>query len=509
MNMASKAQSKLTEEIERLRETVSQREQEIENLKIENLFLETLFNGISEEILVLDPEFKIKDANMAFLRRYKLRKADVLGKKCYEVKESSNAPCTFENKPCPLVRAKEAGKRVETTYYQKNAEGEMNELFMIMYPLRLRGKKTQYFMEIARDVTEYRKLIRDLQASEKRFRTILDTATDAILSIDENHKIILFNNAAQTIFGYSSEEVLGKDLNLLIPPKYGDHRPYIRQMLERRESDIVGKTISLTGVRKNGEEFPIELSLSFLEMSGGITFTAIIRDMTVHQQMEKKLLQSERLAAVGLAAAHVAHEIKNPLMIIGGFSNQLGQRLEDEKDLQKLELILEEVRRLEGLVANLGDFTKEYRLVKRHANINSVLTDVVEIMKGVCSSQKYEFKQFLSADVEEISCDPDKLKQVFINIISNGLEAMTGGGAISVSTERLPNGIEVRIADEGIGIPEDDLEHIFEPFYTTRERGSGLGLSISYKIIEAHGGEIWADSSPGKGTSFVIQLPAG
>lgn len=507
--MAYEAQSKLTEEIERLRETVSQREQEIENLKIENLFLETLFNGISEEILVLDPEFKIKEANRAFLKRYKLRKADVLGKKCYEVKERSNAPCTYENKPCALVRAKETGKRVETTYYQKNAEGEMNELFIIMYPLRLRGKKTQYFMEIARDVTEYRKLIRDLQASEKRFRAILDTATDAILSIDENHKIILFNNAAQTIFGYSSEEVLGKDLNLLIPPKYGHHRPYIRRFLERRESDIVGKTISLTGVRKNGEEFPIELSLSFLEMSGGITFTAIIRDMTVHQQMEKKLLQSERLAAVGLAAAHVAHEIKNPLMIIGGFSNQIGQRLEDEKDVQKLEMILEEVRRLEGLVANLGDFTKEYRLVKRHANINSVLTDVVEIMKGVCSSEKYEFKQFLSADVEEISCDPDKLKQVFINIISNGLEAMTGGGAISVSTERLPNGIEVRIADEGIGIPEDDLEHIFEPFYTTRETGSGLGLSISYKIIEAHAGEIWADSSPGKGTSFVIQLPAG
>jgi signal transduction histidine kinase len=231
--------------------------------------------------------------------------------------------------------------------------------------------------------------------------------------------------------------------------------------------------------------------------------------MSVHQQLEKKLLQSERLAAVGQAAAHVAHEIKNPLMIIGGFSNQIRQRLEDEKDLQKLELILEEVRRLEGLVANLGDFTKEYRLVKRHANINSVLMDVLEIMQGVCSPGKYEFKQFLSAGVEEINCDPDKLKQVFINIISNGLEAMTAGGSISVSTEGLPNGIEVRIADEGTGIPEEDLEHIFEPFYTTRETGSGLGLSISYKIIEAHGGEIWADSSPGKGTSFIIQLPAG
>jgi signal transduction histidine kinase len=147
--------------------------------------------------------------------------------------------------------------------------------------------------------------------------------------------------------------------------------------------------------------------------------------------------------------------------------------------------------------------------VKRRANINSVLTDVLEIMQGVCSPEKYEFKPFLSAEVTEINCDPDKLKQVFINIISNGLEAMPDGGAVRVYTEILQNGIEVRIADEGMGIPEEELEHIFEPFYTTRETGSGLGLSISYKIIEAHGGEIWAYSEPAKGSSFIIQLPAG
>lgn len=508
MIMAHEEHLKLAEELQRLKKTLSQKGQEIENLKTENLFLGTLFDGISEEILVLDPDFKIKEANRAFLKRYRLRKADVLGKKCYEVKEHSNAPCSFENKPCPLIRAKETGERVETTYYQKDAKGAANELFMIMYPLKLRGKKTKYFMEIARDVTEYRKLIRDLHASESRLRAILDTATDAVLSIDEDHRIILYNNAAQSIFGYAREEVLGEDLNVVIPSKYGEHRQYVSRFLETKKSDIVGKTISLTGLRKNGEEFPIELSLSFLEMEGSITFTAIIRDMSVHQQLEKKLLQSERLAAVGQAVAHVAHEIKNPLMIIGGFSNQMRKRLEDEKDLQKLEMILEEVRRLEGLVANLGDFTKEYRLVKRRANINSVLKDVLEIMQGVRSLEKYAFKRFLTAEVAEINCDPDKLKQVFINIISNGLEAMPEGGTISVYTEKLPNGIEVRIADEGIGIPEEDLEHIFEPFYTTRETGSGLGLSISYKIVEAHGGEIWADSRPGEGSSFIIQLPA-
>lgn len=506
--MEHEEQIKLAEQIRELQGILAQKDRQIETLKIDNLFLGTLFDGISEEILVLDPDFTIKDANKAFLKRYGMRKSEVMGKKCYEVKERSDAPCSSEEKPCPLLRAKETGERVEMTHSHMDGKGDMRELFLIMYPIRLRGKKIKYFIEIARDVTEYRTLIRELQASEKRFRAILDTATDAVLSINENHRIILFNNAAQRIFGYSREEVLGADLNLLIPPKYGDHQRHVRRFLERRESEIVGKTISLTGLRKNGEEFPIDLSLSFLEMEDGVTFTAIIRDVTEHRQLERKLLQSERLAAVGQAAAHVAHEIKNPLMIIGGFSNQISQRLRDEKDLQKLDMILEEVRRLEALVANLGDFTREYRLVKRQANINSVLKDVLEIMAGVCSPEKYEFNQFLSTEVAEINCDPDKLKQVFINIISNGIEAMTDGGAISVTTKRIPHGIEVRITDEGTGIPEEDLEHIFEPFYTTRERGSGLGLSISYKIIEAHDGDIWAVSSPGKGTSFIIQLPA-
>ena len=295
---------------------------------------------------------------------------------------------------------------------------------------------------------------------------------------------------------------------MLIAPTYGDQQTQARKLLEQGESDLVGTTISLTGLRKNGEEFPIELSLSLLVMEDGIMFTAIIRDVSEHQQLEKKLLQSERLAAVGQAVAHVAHEIRNPLMIIGGFSNQIRQRLEDEKDLQRLDMILEEVRRLEGLVANLGDFTKEYKLVKRPANINSLIKDVVEIMAGVFSLEKYEFEKFLSTEVAEISCDPDKLRQVFINIITNGLQAMSDGGAISVSTDKIPLGIEVRISDEGTGIPEEDLEHIFEPFYTTRESGSGLGLPISYKIVEAHHGEIWAVSSPGNGASFIIQLPA-
>jgi two-component system sensor kinase FixL len=507
MIMQRKESAELVKEVRALRERLSQKDREIENLKIDNLFLGTLFDGISEEILVLDADHNIKDANKAFLKQYGVKKSQVVGKKCYKIKRRSNTPCSSGDIPCPLDAAIKTGKTIDLPHFDWQDGDKTKELHLIMYPIRPRGRKPEYFMEIGRDVSESRRLIGQLRASEKRFRAILDTATDAILGLDSRHKIILFNNAARRIFGYPSEEVLGADLSLLIPPKSGVNKRYLTQFFNRKESDLVGKTVSLVGVRKDGEEFPIELSLSLLVTDDGMTFTAFIRDLTERRLLEKKLLQSERLAAVGQAAAHVAHEIRNPLMIIGAFSNHIRQHLKDEKDLQKSDLILDEVRRLEALAANLGDFTKEYRLVKRTSDINTVLQDVLEIMAGICSLEKYRFEKYLSKEVTEIQCDPDKLKQVFINIINNGLQAMSDGGAISVSTHKVPGGIQIRIADEGPGIREDHLEHLFEPFFTTREGGSGLGLPISYKIVHAHQGDIWAESNPLKGASFIIQLP--
>lgn len=506
--MGTKEHDNLVKEIDRLKKRLAKKEKEVKNLKVTNLFLGSLFDGISEEIMVIDNELNITDVNQAFLKRYGLKKRRVLGKKCYDIKQKSCAPCSMKVGSCPAERAGRTGEMVELTHSFKDEKGVIKEYVVILYPLRPDGEKTKYFLEITRDVSDLRHLIVRLQTSEKRLRAILDTATDAIVSINENQKIILFNDAAQEIFGYTDREIIGKDLNLLVPEEYGDHHRYLKRFLKSRKSDIMGRTISLTARRKDGEAFPIELSLSFLEMEGRITITSIIRDVTEQQKMENSLLQSERLAAVGETVAHVAHEIRNPLMIIGGFSNQIRKGLDNENDIRKIGMVLDEVVRLEKLVANLGDFTKEYKLVKRPADINSVIRDVIKIMTGFYSPEKYSFDDQLSDLVKEIDCDPDKLKQVFINVISNGLEAMQDGGTISIATEKTDYGVEIRISDEGIGITDEELKHIFEPFYTTRKTGSGLGLSISYKLIEAHNGDISAVSNPGKGTTFVIQLPA-
>jgi two-component system, LuxR family, sensor kinase FixL len=494
---------------ETLEDQIDSMERRLRQLEMENLFLNNVFDGISEEIMVLDRDFTVHNVNRVMLERYGLEKNEVLGRRCFEVKQSCGAPCNRkESDGCPLSRAIKTESLVETTFRHENGEGQARQLSLIMYPLCIPGEsQVKYFMEIARDETRYRNLIEELRTSQKRFRAILDTATNAVLSIDENHRITLFNNAAERIFGYSRDEVLGKDLGLLIPPKYGDHSRYVQRFLESRESSVVGKTINLTALRKDGEEIPVELSLSFLEMEYGVTITAIITDITDRKRLEKKLLQSERLAAVGEAVAHVAHELKNPLMIIGGFTSQIRNTLADPKTLQKLDMILEEVSRVERLVGALGDFTKEYRLVRRQADVNSVLRDVVKVLGAAYPPENCALMEDLDLDLGEIMCDPDKLKQVFINIITNGIEAMGGEGVITITTQRISHGIEIQISDEGRGISEEDIQHIFEPFFTTRERGSGLGLAISYKIVQAHGGEITARNRPGRGATFVIRLP--
>ncbi|EFK07008.1 PAS domain S-box protein [delta proteobacterium NaphS2] len=478
-----------------------------DDIETSESFLETIFNGISEEIMVVDSEGVIHDVNRVFLNERRLSKEAVIGKKCFEIRSISGSHCQLRDSDCPLQKAVNTGERVEVTHRRCSQDESFKTLQRIMYPVTNRRTGEKYFVEISQDVTEYRNLLFRLRSSEKRIRAILDTATDAIISINENHEIVLFNNAAERIFGYKREEVLNQNLNLLIPPKYGNHADFVKNFLKTKEPKFIGKTQTLTACRKNGEEFPIELGLSFQEMDDAYTFTAIIRDITEQKKLEENLLRSGRLAAVGTTVAHVVHEIKSPLMIIGGFSHQIRNSLEDENAIKKLDMILDEVSRLERLVASLGDFTKVYNLVTRPADINSVIQDVLKIFSGIYPPEKYTMKAELASNLTEIQCDPDKLKQVVINIITNGIEAMEESGSISIKTKGCEGGVKIQISDEGIGISDEDILHIFEPFYTTRDRGSGLGLAISYKIVEAHGGELWAESVKGKGTTFFMRLP--
>jgi two-component system sensor kinase FixL len=493
----------LKKDVRRLQDELQKKNRENDDLRQKNLFLNCLFNRIDEKLIVIDHDFKIHDANVAFLKFHGLGKAEALDKKCYEIKCHFNHPCD----ECPLRKIRETGQResVKCRYEYETNDGK--KMLSVIYPIPDKGYKSEFFLILSRDITEYKNLIDRVKASKKKFKAILDSATDAILSVDSEYKIILFNNAAQKIFGYSRREILGQDLRTLISDRDGRQYNYLKKLTNIMSPNRRGKTISLIATRKDGNEFPVEAGFSCHEINGDFTFTAILRDLTEQKKMEKKLLQTERLAAVGQTVAHVAHEIKTPLMIIGGFSRQIRNDLTNKKNLTKLDMVLDEVSRLERLITSLSDFTKEYRLVIRLADINLVILDVLKIMKDVYPSEKCHFDINLETDLEAVSCDPDKLKQVFMNIIANGMEAIEDGGKIIVRTIKRREHLEVIIQDNGKGIEEEDLLRIFDPFYTTRRNGSGLGLSISYRIVQAHKGEIHAVSVPEQGTTFIIRLP--
>ncbi len=336
---------------------------------------------------------------------------------------------------------------------------------------------------------------------------IIDTATDAIIAIDDQHRIVLFNQAAEYIFGYKAEEILGKDLDLILPPRlHGKHRRYIQEFIETGVSEVIGRVMEGTACRKNGELFPVRISRSATQCGDTWIFTAIMRDISSQKKMEQRFLENEKLAAVGLAVSRIVHEIKNPLVAIGGFVHSLYQKEEDPSKKRKLELVLREVQRLEKLLTDISQFGKPLKLELKKVDIIELCQEALDVYRPRLEEAgiKIVFKAPEAPIYLEV--DEERLKEVLFNIMQNALEAMPEGGTLEFEIRPEEEQVNLIIRDTGPGIPEHVLKQLFTPFFTTKKRGTGLGLSISRKIVEAHGGHIIGQNYE-KGAEFIVVLP--
>jgi two-component system sensor kinase FixL len=353
----------------------------------------------------------------------------------------------------------------------------------------------------------------DQSHNENRELAILKSAVEntneAFVTIDESHKVIFFNKAAEMIFGYSREEVVGHDLDIIMAPGCSrDHRRAVDQYVKTGIPKRIGHATELIATRKGGEKFPADISFSVSEVAGKLYFTGIVSDITEKKALQKQIVNSERLAALGQVAAEITHEIKNPLMMIGGFANQLIRQPLDEKTLSKLNIIAEEVSRLEDLLEELKQFHQPGALRKEKIDINDLFSEVFFLTKQECHKKGILTELKKGEKPLIVEGDRDKLKQVFLNLVKNSIEAMKNGGNLSVRSGLSDDVVEIKIEDDGCGIGEDDMEKIFSPFYTTKQDGTGLGLSISKSIIEAHEGSSFTlQSKAGKGTTFRITMP--
>lgn len=339
---------------------------------------------------------------------------------------------------------------------------------------------------------------------------IINSATDAIVTINEDHLIVGYNRGAEQILGYTREEALDQDLKLIIPPPYKDvHRDFVRRYVATRQPHVIGKHVRLNAQRRDGTEFPMSISFSVAEVRGNLYFTGVIRDMTETKEMEDRLLQSERLAAVGNTVTHIAHEIKNPLLIIGGFARQLLKATEmDDKARQKLAIIAEEVARLEGMVAEMRDFVRPPAPQKTPGQVERLVGQVLEFFQDNFQEHHIRLQRFDDGPLPPVSFDPKQIRQVLINLFKNAVEAMPRGGELTVTTRVKGSNVEVSVADTGEGMAPEVAANIFQPYFTTKEKGTGLGLAICNFIVkEQHGGQILVKSTPGRGSTFTVQLP--
>lgn len=344
--------------------------------------------------------------------------------------------------------------------------------------------------------------------TQKKFiilKNAVENTNEAFVTIDENSTVIFFNKAAERMFGYDRAEVLGHDLGTILTPMCRDgHEQAVARYVRTGRGVLIGHETELTVARKSGETFPASISFSVAEIEGQLYFTGLVRDLSDTRKLEDRLAQNERLAALGQTVAEINHEIKNPLIMIGGFARQLLKKATAEKDRAKLTIIVDEVMRLEHLLDGLKELYKPPQLNLAVISLNELLEEVVGLAWAYSGGKGIEIRLAAPIDVV-IEVDREKIKQVLLNLVKNGIEATPPGGQVVVSTRVQEKLVEVDVTDTGEGIPEEIKKRIFLPFFTTKEQGTGLGLCISKRIIEDHpGGSFQLDSAEGRGTVATI-----
>ncbi|MBI2937576.1 MAG: PAS domain S-box protein [Thaumarchaeota archaeon] len=341
--------------------------------------------------------------------------------------------------------------------------------------------------------------IEDLRTSEERYKRLVDGISDAVILIDTKRTILSWNSAAAKMFGYNFEEMVGKDTSILFHSSTDGCRCQDDEMLD-------GESLF---VKRGGSTFSGVVHCKPLKVDDEDGHVLVIRDVSEQKEkekLEKQLLQADKLATLGTLAAGVAHEINNPLANISLYSEMAMKRTSDGKLSEKLKVINEEANRAALIAKGLLDFAHQ-------PEIKSVPTDVNEEVKKVLSILGPELKGIdvitdLGA-IPRISADSGQIQQVFMNLLTNSIQAVGENGVIRVKTVVKQGSVEVRFSDNGCGIPPENLGKVFDPFFTTKSpgKGTGLGLSICYGIVQRHNGSIDVESEVDVGTTFTVRLP--
>ncbi|MFC1491860.1 response regulator [Nitrospinota bacterium] len=365
-------------------------------------------------------------------------------------------------------------------------------------------------LELRRQLIDQKKMEERIRNSEEKYRAVLDTAADGIISIDNRGTVEALNQTARKMFGFQEEEVIGQNVKMLMPaPFHGEHDGYIRNYLDTGEKKIIGIGREVVGLRKDGTTFPMELAVSEVRQGERIIFTGIIRDITERHEIER--MKNEFVSVV-------SHEIRTPLtslrgslgLLAGGMAGELSP---EGKEL--LDIAVNNSDRLIRLINDILDLEKiesgKMDLEISPSPVEDLVTRAVAEMQGSATEKGISIEN--EVEPAEALADGDTIVQVLTNLLSNAIKFSESGGRVTVKAGRIGDCVEVSVVDRGRGIPPDAIKSIFDRFEQvdssdSRDKGgTGLGLAICKAIIEQHGGQIRVESEWGKGSTFIFSLP--
>ena len=482
--------------------------------KVKENFME-IFEYAGDGIVVIDKFGRLILANRKCEEITGYKRENFLGKSIISVIHERHRP-----KFVKLFLKVLSGERVRGELRIINKYGKTVPVEFSSVPIRENGEIIGTF-SIIRDITARKRLenklrkysvmlkemlrerIRELEEIKKRYSVLVEYAGDGVVVIRKDGKISFVNSKLIEMLGYEKNEILGSHFSRFIAPEY--IKITSERFRNRLKGEKVPSTYEIELLAKNGEKIPVELNATAVIYEGEIVDLVVLRDIRERKALQEQILKTQRLEAIKQLATMVAHDLRNPLAGIRNAAYYIKRKLgnADQTIREMLEIIDREVVFANDIVNDLLDFASDRPLELKLESINSLIEEtlrLIQIPENIEVIKEFE-------EIPKIYVDANRLKRVFKNLIENSIQAMPKGGKLTIKTRKNEDSIEIIFKDTGVGISKENIKKIFTPFFTTKAKGVGIGLSICRKFVKEHNGEIRVKSEEGKGSVFTVILP--